>query len=510
MEMFLTNGLFQSGTSFFIPQQFIIGFTIMKYDTTAAITSPQQSTMGLNDHEAVNQFFEWPVITDHGAYQPLQYRTTGHLLASGVALDNIKAASLIVMCMLSARLGYPISAMLEPDETQRAIQLLDQCSRLVPSEAVIESPEFRPEHLYYDGGRHLADKCIISSTVNGFNKILRELELILTRGYATRQELVKGKYDVGLSEHRAKMQVSVIGINGGKSGKDLNLSSILRIPIRCSHAVVFPPASEVYEQYGLINSPLFKMRKTHHRLKWRLVDIPYAQQIASAMVEGGCDHIFEKLEIMKNLISIFAIMRQPPQVNMVELGAIIYGTDEEEVSRWLCDTGHEKDVESTPNQPIVATKIDYHLAHLLLDGILISGPNLFTDRQRKVFETVKRINMGKMSSMILKKGDDVETLAATTRNYGCWASREKVFEVINSSNNDFSLSSVSNDLVALLEMGVLERAKPPKSRFFGYYIIESALSGAVQLPAPETIQDPVYQGQPVDVINPFTGQVERI
>ena len=93
---------------------------------------------------------------------------------------------------------------------------------------------------------------------------------------------------------------------------------------------------------------------------------------------------------------------------------------------------------------------------------------------------------------------------------GYWATREKVFEIINNGSYDFSLSSVSNDLVALLEMGVLERAKPPKSRFFGYYVMTTTLSDAIQLPAPETIQDPVYEGKTVTVVNPFTGQVETI
>ena len=46
----------------------------------------------------------------------------------------------------------------------------------------------------------------------------------------------------------------------------------------------------------------------------------------------------------------------------------------------------------------------------------MTGPTRFTDRQRKVFETVKAINMGKMRDAILKKNDDVEKLATIARN----------------------------------------------------------------------------------------------
>lgn len=259
-----------------------------------------------------------------------------------------------------------------------------------------------------------------------------------------------------------------------------------------------------------MQSPLFKIRKSFQRLKPRPVIIPFEDQLASALVESGCDHASKKMGILKNVISVCAIINHPPSVHKAEVGAMIYDTDEREVGRWLIDAGLQKASETVPEEPIVATKVDYHMARLLLDGILMTGSTRFTDRQKKVFETVKAINMGKMRDAILKKDDDVEKLAAIAQHSGYWATREKVFEIINNDNYDFSMSSVSNDLVALLEMGVLERAKPPKSRFFGYYIMTTTLSDAIKLPAPETIQDPVYQGKAVTVVNPMSGQVEQI
>lgn len=488
----------------------ILKKTDLQSDTTTMSTGAQQSVMGLSKNEAINQFIEWPFVREDGAHQPLQYRASGHLLANGVFPDNIKAANLISIAMLSGRLGYPIPLMLETDAPQRAIQLLDQSRLLIPSEAIIEFQEFRPEYLYYDAGKKLNGKCIVSPTVNGFKKACSDLELILTRGHSTRQELAKGKYDFSFSEHQSKMQVSLIGVNDGKSKGNLSLPSIPRIPIKGNHTGGLLTTSEVIKRYNLIYSPLFKMRKTYQRLKWRPVYIPFEQQIESAMVEGGCDNVSEKMGIIKNLISIFAIMREPPPLHMAELGAIIYGTDEKEVSHWLQDTGHKKDVESKRNEPLTATKYDYYLALQLLEEILISGPNHFTDRQREVFETVKAINKGKTSTMILKRGDDVEILAAIIKNYGCWASREKIFEFINKGDDDFSLSSVSNDLVDLVKMGVLERRKPPKNRFFGYYITTPTLSNAIQLPTPETIIDPVYQGKKIDIVNPYTDKIDRI
>ncbi len=467
-------------------------------------------TVFAGNSDPINQFIEWPVIRPDGALQPIQYPAVGHLLSNGVDPGNIQAANLTFMAMLSARLGYPISAMLEPDDAQGAVQLLDQCLKIVPADAVIEFPELRPEHLYIDGGRRLDGKCIISPIENGFGKASRDLELILTRGHTISQEVAKGKYEVGLSEHRSAMHVSVLGINGGKPGKGLSLPSVLKIPVGTNPGAILPGRPDVFERYGLIRSPLFKLRKTFQRLRAQPVAIPYEQQLATALIESGSDHVLEKIAILKNLVSICAIVSNPHPVEMAELGAMIYSTDENEVRRWLIDSGLAKGPQPITSEPIVATKVDYYLARLLLDGVLLSGPTRYTDRQRQVFETVKAINMGKMSTSILTKGDEVETLAAISRSSGCWATREKVFEEINKTGYVFSLSSVNKDLATLLELGVLERAKPVKSRFYGYYITTSTLSETIQLPAPNTIQDPVYEGKDVLVVNPFTGEVEKI
>ena len=479
-------------------------------ETTASMDSPHHQMVSLGDPDPINQFFEWPVIRADGAFQPMQYKTVGHLLFRGIDPGNIQAASLVHIAMLSARLGYPIAVVLVSEDPHGVIHVLDHCLDLAPKDATIEFREVKPDYLYIKGGGLLSGKCIISTEVNGFGKVDRDLELIMTRGHAVRQELVKGKFETVLSEHRSKTQLSFIGIDGGKPGKGFGHPSILKIPFSSKRPAVTQVGSGIVEQYGLMQSPLFKIRKSFQRLKPRPVIIPFEDQLATALVESGCDHAPEKMGILRNVISVCAIINQPLPVHKAELGAIIYDTDEREVGRWLIDAGLEKALEAFPEAAIVATKVDYHMARLLLDGILMTGPTRFNDRQRKVFETVKAINMGKMRDAILKKGDDVEKLATIAQHSGYWATREKVFERINNGSYDFSLSSVSNDLVALLDMGVLERAKPPKSRYFGYYVMTTTLSDAVQLPASETIQDPVYEGKTITVVNPFTGQVEII
>ena len=478
--------------------------------TTVITDSPPQPIAVMGNQEPINQFIEWPITRPDGAYQPIQYRAAGHLLSAGIDPENIQAASLVLTTMLSARWGYPIAAMLVSEDPQEAVRVLDHCIKMSPMDSTIEFREVKPDHLYIKGGGLLKGKCVICPEVGGFSKVARDFDLILTRGHSVRQQLEKGKYEVGLSEYRSEMKVSFIGIDGGKLKNGFCHPSIIKIPISSRRSDIAAAFSDITEQYGLMQSPTFKIRKSFQRLKSRVVIIPYEEQLWRALNECGCDHLQEKMGVLKNVISVCAIINRPPVVQMAELGAYIYGTNEQEVSRWLIDAGIENPSVMSPEEDIVATKVDYYLARLLLDGIILTGYTRFTDRQKKVFETVKAINLGKMSTVILSKGDEVEILANISKSQSGWAPREKVFETINNGSYDFSLSSVNSDLVELFEMGLLERAKPHKSRFYGYFINTMTLSDAIKLPDPATIMDPVYEGKTITIVNPLTGQVEKI
>ena len=54
-------------------------------------------------NEAINQFFEWPIIRPDGAHQPIQYKAVGHLKSSGIDPEKLQAATLVHASMLSAR-----------------------------------------------------------------------------------------------------------------------------------------------------------------------------------------------------------------------------------------------------------------------------------------------------------------------------------------------------------------------------------------------------------------------
>jgi hypothetical protein len=83
--------------------------------------------------------------------------------------------------------------------------------------------------------------------------------------------------------------------------------------------------------------------------------------------------------------------------------------------------------------------------------------------------------------------------------------------VINSSGREvISLTTINSELVELCKMGVVGREKPPKQRYYGYFVMTLDVERQISLPGASEIVDPVYQGKEVTVVNPITGQIEKI
>jgi hypothetical protein len=290
--------------------------------------------------------------------------------------------------------------------------------------------------------------------------------------------------------------------------------SIIRLPIRANTS---PDGSKLLLQMESgSHQPVsvFRIRKTFERLKRRPVVIPFADKLFQSLPDNGDNHVDTKMTVLSNMISLCSIINKPDPVTMEELGGYLYGTDEKTVRNWLIQTKKLDmivDTESTSEAPLTATKVDYYMAKLLLDGLLTTGSHYLTERQIRIFEAICRLNMEKLKEAMLKKDDDIKILSTISQSHGYWAKREKIYEVVNNDGGQYlSLSTVNNELIELMKMGIIDRSKPPQSRHFGYYVMTLNVGGAIPLPPPSDIEDPFYKGKPVEIINPLTGQVEKI
>ena len=242
------------------------------------------------------------------------------------------------------------------------------------------------------------------------------------------------------------------------------------------------------------------------------VDIPYFSQLWDHLLKLNTEHPEAKALALGNVISICTIINNPMPIYQDELFAEMYRIDRQKVNKWLAETGHkpyQNNIDDQAAAALIATKVDYYLAWLLLDGILLSGENLLTTRQKRIFEAVCQINMENARQAMLK--NEIEILSTISQGSGYWARREKIYEMVNNDGGQYlSLSIVNNELIDLMKMGIVDRSKPQKSRHFGYYVMALNSGNAISLPPPSEINDPIYDGKPINVMNPLTGQAEKI
>jgi hypothetical protein len=115
-----------------------------------------------------------------------------------------------------------------------------------------------------------------------------------------------------------------------------------------------------------------------------------------------------------------------------------------------------------------------------------------------------------LGTAILKKGDEIEKCATIAGSSGYWVDREKIYEEVNKDKApSMSLTTVYTELMSLMKIGLLGRAKPPKRSSFGYYVTKLGVDEDLPLLHPSDLSDGVLDGQAIEIVNPVTGEVAK-
>ena len=463
-----------------------------------------------NVQDLSSLFFHSPTSRSDGVFEPLLCKVVEHLKLKGVPDENLKQALMLILGAASAHLGYPLAMLLPADDALSAARLIESAIETVPQGWTVRFDTLSPAQLFVNGGLAYRDKCIVCQNPEGLTKVSGDLDLMLTRGYAVRQEILNKKYSTSLEEFRAEGFPSFIGIESQRKREAWNHPSIVKIPV-----------AEGLWRYanpkGIDGNSieLFRIRKCIQRLRQRPVEVPFSDAIERALAESGVSHADILKEVVMKVIALIAIINQPPPVTMHEIGSYIYGIDESHVMKWLVDNGAYSGKSDAPSfgdqSPITATKIDYCIAKTLLERFVSTKKASLTERQMKVFGTIKDLNWQGFRTSMTPNASDIEKLATLAKSSSYCPDREKIFKVMNSSGReDISLTTVNNDLIELMKMGVIGRAKAEKQRYYKYYVMTPDIEKPIKLPAVSDIVDPAYQGREIEVINPVTGQIEKI
>jgi hypothetical protein len=321
-----------------------------------------------------------------------------------------------------------------------------------------------------------------------------------------------------LKKTEADLAMSIVGVLVKGDRCDLNHASILRFPL------INNKPTEVYP-YGLEEglshvSVLLKVEEAKIRfifdsLMHRKVEIPFLKQLWEAISKAGDGHSQVKLETLANVISVCAIMHNPPGLYLDEICSRLWGVSIDNVREYHSHSGR-LDVETdigNHSGPIIATKRDYCMAWWLLSGILKVNENIpLTAVQRRVFEVVKRMNLG--DDLLTRKGkvqgDEFKKYVWLLENLH-WVRRDKIFEELLKDDGPYiSRTTLHNVLTSLMKMDLMDRMKWKSSPSYGYRVTRLDSDSDLALPHPSEINDPVIQGKSVEIVNPITGLTEKI
>ena len=154
---------------------------------------------------------------------------------------------------------------------------------------------------------------------------------------------------------------------------------------------------------------------------------------------------------------------------------------------------------------------DYYIAKILLNDLLDVGNQSFTNKQVKVFEVIKTINYGKLLVAAINQDDTIEKLALLLRFPQYWAYMHEIMKGVNKGRSEFMSGSDIEDIIRSLKKHKKVGAKKSQATGdHGYYTLVPKIDGRLKLPSVSKIKESHYFQNLVKVLNPITGEIEKI
>jgi len=419
---------------------------------------------------------------------------------------NLKVGLLTVIHNMSPKLNISMCLMLGASDPSVGMNALKQSMMLVPEDAYRECGQLKTEELFGDASG-LNGKTLVGLEPSAFTKTWGPLKELLANGYTIQTEVIKSKYNTFTHSHKAESLISMVGIITDMRDSTYNDPAVLKLPL---HVDEYPlrhlSGLQNNQQVDLsMEVAMARLRETLARLRPRVVAVPFEDKLFEAIKATNPSNPERKMEIILKILSIVCIINNPEEATKEEIIAKIYGIDIHKLNLLM-----ENQNISGTQATLTATKVDYYYVWLLLNNMLPVKEIALSDRQIKVFEAVKRWNLGRMGNSF---GSDniVKKLSQISSNSANWARRENVFEALNASGiEEISQSTIYIELQYLIKEGLIAEGKFPKSSQKGYHITTFDAGQKIQLPHPSEIIDTVYKGEKVEVINPLTGEIETI
>jgi len=414
--------------------------------------------------------------------------------------SHLKAALITLIATNSALLGDPLVAVLSAEDETRAMRVLDVVRKLTPDEFIIEFSNFNPNTLLA-GNNPFKSKTILGLNSKGFKKGSEDLLALVERSTWTQHHLKAQGQDKVVKKSQSFGPTAWVSVAGDDNDL-LHHPSVLKIPIETEMesardrllymAGQSSNRSDASEAYDLIKTGF--RRLSHCR-----VEIPFAQELATFIADSNIADADSKFRIILYILSNVVRINNSPAV-----------TEEEARHRLI---GHP--VRVVMKDPLTATRQDYYLFWLLMDGLLPTGMDGVTSREQRVFNAIKTWAFGDADGILVQFGNsNRERLVTVQANTSRWSDKERISEALCKDGGEkLSSSSVHRILKDLVEKKLAIERKDPtdgNNKRLIYQIDTLSIDTGLKLPHPSAIPDPLNPAGTTHVLNPITGQNETI
>jgi len=460
---------------------------------------------------AAKRIWTHPNEWEDGVIRPPLLYVGDHLKASGVVQGNIRAGLLVYVAMNSVRLGYPLSLILTTEDPVDATQLLHACKKIAPPHLYREVQGLKAEQLYRDKAFY-DSRVIICHDTTEVKKAMPDLLDLLTHGSTTRQTEFKSTLGSGIQSSTAQYPIAFIGIEKPTIKSVISHPSIMRVQVsREICAANQMPLGILGQTQEGADLEIRTIATMFERLKSGRVQIPYLDKIQQSIIGQRPTNLLDKVEIIRKVLSICSIMNNPPPFTSSEAFGKLIGLDMHELSPISNLARPYANLLPDPSRMSGATKVDYYLTTLLLDGIIPIGDRLLTNRQVNVFEAVRFINFSKLSIAAINQNDTIKKLSILPRAPSHWAYMHEIIEIVNRGRKDFvSAPEIEKNLNNLKNLKVLQMKTGDENKGHGYFVLVPDLTSYLTLPRPEQIISLVSEAGSLRVQNPLTGAIDTI
>jgi len=484
-----------------------------------------------------NLFLFESCITDNGSFRSPLCDTCDILQKQGIPSAQLKYGLLTLISLNSAHIGLPINLVITEDDGAGGQSLLDSCISLTPENSKIQFPSI-PSDMSVGGDQFRGKAILIADLVGSNKKALNNLSSLLSRGVVINQK-PNQKTGSGFQQYKAEGPTALVSLVKDSQDPVLKLPFILRIHLTADQNIKRDKIlrGEIHNTYPEQNEYILKcgqIKTFFDRLEPSIVEISYFNQLINAF-DLTVPNSGYMIDIMKDILRNVTIINHFSPSTISELLIKFLNLDKViDSQHLLSNEGLNRDIKSNV---LTASKVDYFITKLLIDGLFINGSDILTDRQLRIFNVIKIYQLsylkGDITDMLtdVDQKNEIELLRTFENPSHIKALPDivRIMKIINKDRSDkitkrvlknitddgsepISESTFRNELKYLENHDLIQGREISRKPVKYIYAVKKFLlsSKPINLPDPKDIEDPVYQKKLVKVINPLTGDVVEI